>query len=103
MTKFLILILAIQLIFTTVNAQIQWNENWAASCKFSDNPFKTVPTEGSACSSTCVGTSGCTHFSWSNNVCSLQSGHISKSNAVFTNDGWNSVCGLVASIYLFFY
>ena len=98
----MILLTILILTLALTEAQIQWNGNWALSCRFNDNAFKSVPIGGEFCGQTCESNSGCTHFTWTNNVCYLQGGQVSKSNAVFTNDGANTVCGVVNCNFLFF-
>ncbi len=46
--------------------QIDWQGNWAFACDFVDNDMGSAQTSGDDCGPTCVATSGCTHFVWSN-------------------------------------
>jgi hypothetical protein len=87
------------LLFTV--KQIDWksteDSDWAPKCDFKagDLQSQAVPTE--SCTSVCVSTPGCTHFTWtdfSGGTCWMKSGPVKKEEAFPINSA-SAICGIV--------
>ena len=60
-----------------------------------------ISSEGKDCSSKCLLTSCCTHYTWSKinetiGICSVKLGNVTKLDAVYEGQGY--VCGLVYTL-----
>ena len=67
------------------------------ACDFANNDLSSVKTAGDQCGFTCIITSGCTHFTWTDlegGTCWMKKNLVSKSDALFTNNN-SMVCGIV--------
>ena len=97
--KTIILYLCLFLIAThTSHCQIVWqglntNAIWAMNCDFPGDDLSSSLVPGSACSSVCMQTGGCTHFTWTNyqnGTCWMKKNTVVISNAIYKA---NAVCG----------
>ncbi|KAJ1554595.1 hypothetical protein HK405_004604 [Cladochytrium tenue] len=83
-----------------VRRDISWTVNsdgsyWAYSCDWSGNDLSSVLTTASNCGSSCIATSGCTNFAWTDyngGTCWLKTGSMSKSAAI-TSTTSGIICG----------
>jgi hypothetical protein len=58
---------------------VDWrNQNFASYCDWTTTVVANQTSLASSCLQQCNTTSGCTHFSWSSNRCSLRSGVVDK-------------------------
>ena len=81
---------------------IEWRDGsngvvWALACDFPGNDLSSAHVAGEQCGDTCINTSGCTHFAWSDyegGTCWMKSGSVKKSDAK-ANDNTQMVCGIV--------
>ena len=80
-----------------INAEINWNGNtWAENCDFPGNDLKNIPnTVLHDCEPKCQDTTGCSHYTWLSDTCSLKTGEVFVQDAIETNDG--KVCGYTQS------
>ena len=103
MKKYFAIILFVLIAISIANAQINWQDDkstgskWALACDFKNNDLTNKLTSGSSCASTCMSTSGCTHFTWTNykgGTCYMKFGIVSQSDAHSTTDN-TMVCGII--------
>ena len=82
---------------------INWNTasdgKWALNCDWPNKDLTNAsPVKGEDCSKKCVGTPGCTHFTWTDwneGTCWMKQGGTSPSDAIKTSSG---VCGYLGSV-----
>ena len=94
--KHLIFLISVLLLLYEIQpseAIINWAGNtWASGCDFiGNNLLMANNTRFEECEPLCIDTTDCSHYSWSNNVCTLKQGTVYESDAVETNIG--TKCG----------
>ena len=110
--NYLAIILHVSIAISIANAQINWQDDkstgskWALACDFKNNDLTNKLTSGSSCASTCMSTSGCTHFSWTpfntngnSGTCWMKQGNIKQSDAIY-NGNTDMVCGIISSMFI---
>ena len=88
-----------QLILFVSTQNITWNGDWAFNCDFHNSDLSSIPSNCSDCSSYCLKTPGCTHFTWTSNfggTCWMKKGPVLKNNA-FYDTSVNKICGVITS------
>ena len=99
MNTFLFKFFLICLAFSTIRSQsIVWQTgNWALACDFVGNDISNALTRGEDCSTKCINTQGCTHYTWTTwnkGTCWMKKGPVSRNNAIYTGDQ-TMVCGVI--------
>ncbi len=72
---------------------------WARACDFFNHDLRSAKVLSEKCGETCIGTSGCTHFAWTNyqgGTCWMKSGGAQKSDAI-QNTNTGMICGILAA------
>jgi hypothetical protein len=103
MFRFFVLnLLLVKMTTQLMVGEIEWRDGqngviWAHACDFPGNDLSSAQVAGEQCGDTCINTSECTHFAWTNyegGTCWMKSGSVEKSNAI-ANDNFDMVCGIV--------
>ena len=88
----------IQVIYGQVNWQTgAGGVQWAFACDFDNHDMGSARVPGEQCGEKCIGTSGCSHFAWTNylgGTCWMKTGNVQKSDAKF-NGNYEMICGIV--------
>ncbi|CAF3415938.1 unnamed protein product [Rotaria sp. Silwood1] len=80
---------------------VEWNgATWTRSCDFFGNDLSHIEISAELCSTTCLQTKECTHYSWSTlngGTCWVKKGNVSKDDAFSTNVT-TTICGIITSV-----
>ena len=87
-----------------IYGQVNWQQGaggvqWAFACDFDNHDMGSARVPGEQCGEKCIGTSGCSHFAWTNylgGTCWMKTGNVQKSDAKFNGNN-QMVCGIVPS------
>lgn len=73
---------------------MRWNGNVIAlKCSFDAQPFKVLKTDVNVCGTECNKELNCTHFSFVNKKCELNSGVVKRLDAKHSIDRQAGYCG----------
>ena len=73
--------------------KIDWqSSNWASNCEFVGHDMQNERMPWELCGPYCEATQGCTHYTWSNDVCYLKSSAVRRKDAHVKAD---CMCGVV--------
>lgn len=93
--KFLIVISSITISLSlTLCVANQYDSKWEENCLFGEKDFFRESSLKEECFYRCLSNPNCTHFTWFENMCYLQSGRIRREEA-FQKPGFT--CGIVST------
>lgn len=78
---------------TSIEISDPVNWNWKENCRFGEMVIDQKPSLKNDCFSLCVSNPNCTHFTWFDGSCYMQSGQIRKEE--FQKPGF--ICGIVSN------
>ncbi|OQV17606.1 hypothetical protein BV898_08232 [Hypsibius exemplaris] len=82
---------AFLLLSAAPSLSIECNGNWALGCDFEGGDFNQATIPGDKCGGRCLGTPGCSHFTWTEWwTCFIKQSQSSKADAFDATDSSNT-------------